>query len=143
MYAHFVDTISSLIIVKAYRTNDLLRDKLHLHLGQIVELTDRVKELESEKRDLLNQIVIRQEEQASNEKIGKCITFDKIPNITVLYLGSKIEDLADRLVKREEEFEFVTASAVTLKAELRIAESRYSPSKFLMPSMFIVSGFLI
>lgn len=35
-----------------------------------------------------------------------------------------MEGLADRLVKREEEFEFVTADAITLKAELRIAESR-------------------
>ncbi|KAF8327824.1 hypothetical protein F5887DRAFT_163242 [Amanita rubescens] len=92
---------------ESYRTNDLLRDKLHLHLGQIVELTDRVKELESEKRDLLNSIVIRREEQASNEK-----------------LGSKIEDIADWLVKREGEFESVTADAVTFKAELRAAESR-------------------
>lgn len=65
-------------MVIAYRTNDLLRDKLHLHLGQVVELTDRVKELESERRDLLNQIVIRQEEQASNEKLGKCTTFGEI-----------------------------------------------------------------
>lgn len=59
----------------AYRTNDLLRDKLHLHLGQVVELTDRVKELESEKRELLSQIVIRREEQASNEELGNYITF--------------------------------------------------------------------
>ncbi|SRR6266550_2719370 len=129
MYAHFV---SIFLLAEngdiAYRTNDLLRDKLHLHLGQIVELTDRVKELESEKRDLLNSVVIRREEQASNEKLGRNITLnDFFLYFTVLrILGSKMEDVADWLVKREEEFENVTADAVTLKAELRAAESRYS-----------------
>lgn len=54
-----------------------------------------------------------------------------------------MEDLADRLVKREEDFEFVTADAVMLKAELRIAESRCSPPKFSIPNMFILSGLLI
>lgn len=72
----------------AYRTNDLLRDKLHLHLGQIVELTDRVKELESEKRDLLNSIVIRREEQASNERLGTNITFKMTFFFTSLFCAS-------------------------------------------------------
>jgi len=76
----------------------------------------------------LNSIVVRQEEQASNEKLGMNITFnDFLFYFTVLrILGSKIKDIADWLVKREDEFENVTADAITFKVELRAAESRYS-----------------
>ena len=55
----------------AHRTNDLLRDKLHLHLGQIVDLNDRIKELEHEKRDILNLVVVQEEQQAKREMLGK------------------------------------------------------------------------
>ncbi|KAK2461371.1 hypothetical protein APHAL10511_006595 [Amanita phalloides] len=90
------DTLS-----ESSRTNDLLRDKLHHHLGQIVELNDRIKELESEKRELLNLLVVQNS-------------------------GMRVEELSDRLAKREAEVEIVTANAVTLKVELRASESRIS-----------------
>jgi hypothetical protein len=54
-----------------------------------------------------------------------------------------MEDLAHRLVKREEEFATVTADAVMLKANLRTAESRYSRPTFSMLSMLTLSGLLI
>ncbi|KAK2467173.1 hypothetical protein APHAL10511_000722 [Amanita phalloides] len=98
------DTLS-----ESSRTNDLLRDKLHHHLGQIVELNDRIKELESEKRELLNLLVVQKEQETVGQK-----------------LGMRMEELSDRLAKREAEVEIATADAVTLKAELRASESRIS-----------------
>ncbi|KAF8631828.1 hypothetical protein AX15_002196 [Amanita polypyramis BW_CC] len=94
-------------LAESHRTNDLLRDKLHLHLGQIVDLNDRIKELENEKRDLLNLLIVQDEQQAKREK-----------------LGVQMEVLVDRLVKREQEVEAATVEAATLKAELRVTETR-------------------
>ncbi|KAK2464657.1 hypothetical protein APHAL10511_003350 [Amanita phalloides] len=98
---------SLLNVMIASRTNDLLRDKLHHHLGQIVELNDRIKELESEKRELLNLLVVQKEQETAGQK-----------------LGMMMEELSDCLAKREAEVEIATADAVTLKVELRASESR-------------------
>ena len=68
------------MLYKAYRTNDLLRDKLHLHLGQIVDLNDRIEELEKEKHKLLDlNFIIQNEQQLASERLGKWLRLNVDP----------------------------------------------------------------
>ncbi|KAF8624937.1 hypothetical protein AX17_006963 [Amanita inopinata Kibby_2008] len=93
-------------LAESQRTNDLLRDKLHLHLSQIVDLNDRIKELDAEKRELLNLLVVQKEHGA-----GQAI-------------ATKIEEVAERLIKREQESQDTFAETVILKEKLQVAEAR-------------------
>ncbi|KAM6497573.1 hypothetical protein JOM56_008046 [Amanita muscaria] len=94
-------------LAESYRTNDLLRDKLHLHLGQIVDLNDKIKGLENEKHEALSLLFVQKEQQIMSEK-----------------LGTRMEELVERLIKREHEVEVATGDVACLKAELQAIESK-------------------
>ncbi|PFH47638.1 hypothetical protein AMATHDRAFT_50152 [Amanita thiersii Skay4041] len=94
-------------LASSYRTNDMLRDKLHLHLSQIVDLNERIKELESEKHELVLASQKQQESAAQN-------------------FGAKVEELVEHLLKREQELGTAVGESEALKKQLGTAENKIS-----------------
>ncbi|KAJ7693440.1 hypothetical protein B0H17DRAFT_1060184 [Mycena rosella] len=90
----------------AHQVIDMLRDKLHVLSAQVIEARERVAELEA----------IR---EGKIERVGECRVFImKFKTRRIYPAESKVEELADKLVKKEKEGARGLADAVALEARL-------------------------